>query len=152
MFIRALILLVSLAPALSGAVYETNAYVETVAGSAFYGHVDGVGTMTMFSGPRAIAVDSMTNVFVWDSANHAIRKITADLTVSTVVSNLNDQIESTAPDGDGILYVTQFSGGGSKRLWRWSPARTDFVNFYQFSGNDTHPAGVVRTRPTISVI
>ena len=62
---------------------ETNVLVETVAGSGFAGYLDGGGTMTMFNGPSLIAVDRMTNVFVWDSGNRRIRKLSPDGAVTT---------------------------------------------------------------------
>ena len=62
---------------------ETNVLVETVAGSGFAGYLDGAGTMTMFNGPSLIAVDRMTNVFVWDLGNRRIRKLSPDGTVTT---------------------------------------------------------------------
>jgi hypothetical protein len=64
--------------------YDTNGdYVQTFAGSGFSGYVDGVGQLTMFSGPSAIVADSHSNLFVWDANNSRIRKIAPDSTVST---------------------------------------------------------------------
>jgi hypothetical protein len=71
--------------------YDTNGdYVQTFAGSGFYGYVDGVGQLTSFYNPNAIVSDSHSNLFVWDSNNYRIREI--------------------APDGT----VTTFAGGGTK--------------------------------------
>ena len=64
--------------------YDTNGdYVETFAGSGFSGYLDGTGQLTMFDNPNAIVADSNSNLFVWDSSNYRIRKITQGGTVST---------------------------------------------------------------------
>ena len=64
--------------------YDTNGdYVETFAGSGFSGYLNGTGQLTMFDNPNAIVADSNSNLFVWDSGNYRIRKITQGGTVST---------------------------------------------------------------------
>ena len=64
--------------------YDTNnIVVQTFAGSGFSGWLDGVGTQTMFSGPSSVVADTQGNLFVFDSGNKRIRKITPDGTVST---------------------------------------------------------------------
>jgi hypothetical protein len=64
-------------------IYETNVLVETIAGSGFAGHVDGQGTLTMFRNPQSLAIDSRTNVYVWDSGNYRIRRISREGAVTT---------------------------------------------------------------------
>ncbi|MBL9199933.1 MAG: hypothetical protein JNL39_05465, partial [Opitutaceae bacterium] len=49
------------------------------------GLLDGAGTAARFSNPRGIALDTSGNIFVADSGNHAIRKITPAGAVTTVV-------------------------------------------------------------------
>ena len=51
------------------------------------GFADGVGTAALFSNPAAIAVDSKGNIYVGDINNHAIRKITTGVTVTTIAGN-----------------------------------------------------------------
>ncbi len=95
---------------------ETNVFVETIAGSGFYGYLDGQGTQTMFAGPEALAVDKATNVYVWDYFNARIRKIASDFTVTTFagsgsIGSQNGQgtnasfwsISSLAVDRDGNI-------------------------------------------------
>src|ERR1035441_1277869 len=66
-------------------IYDTNnEVVQTFAGSAFYGYLDGVGQQTMFYNPQAVVKDSSGNLFVWDIENYRIRKITPGATVTTL--------------------------------------------------------------------
>lgn len=59
--------------------------VTTIAGRAdVAGNADGVGTAATFRGPMGIAVDSTGVVYVADSGNRAIRRISASGTVSTL--------------------------------------------------------------------
>src|ERR1043165_2338029 len=58
--------------------------VSTLAGSVDGGgYVDARGTAARFSDPRGVAVDSNGNVFVADTGNHVIRKITPAGDVTT---------------------------------------------------------------------
>ena len=110
----------------------TNWVVSTIAGSAgVVGSADGVGTNAMFGdggysfelyGPYGIAVDSAANVFVADSENSTIRRITrvgGDWVVSTIAGLVGqysfangagsaaffDFPDAIAVDGDGNVYV-----------------------------------------------
>jgi streptogramin lyase len=58
--------------------------VTTVAGLAgVTGSADGVGASARFNGPRGVAVDNSGNIFVADTFNDTIRKITPAGSVST---------------------------------------------------------------------
>lgn len=64
--------------------YDTNnVVVQTFAGYGIPGYLDGQGQWTEFSNPSQIAADTASNLYVLDSGNHLIRKITPDGTVST---------------------------------------------------------------------
>jgi len=64
--------------------YDTNnVFVQAFAGYGIPGYVDGQGLLTEFSSPAQIVSDTASNLYVWDSGNFRIRKITPDATVTT---------------------------------------------------------------------
>lgn len=94
--------------------------VNTLAGGAgISGTIDAAGTAARFSAPAGIAVDAAKNVFVADTMNHTIRKITSSGVVTTIagtpgVSGAVDGAGATARfhsptglvlDGSGNLLV-----------------------------------------------
>ncbi|MGI9549678.1 MAG: IPT/TIG domain-containing protein [Aurantibacter sp.] len=71
--------------------------VYTLAGGT-QGYADGLGMSAQFAGPSAIVVDDDDgNVYVADTANHKIRKITANGMVSTLAGSIQG-----FEDGEGI--------------------------------------------------
>jgi sugar lactone lactonase YvrE len=59
--------------------------VTTLAGNAgVAGSTDGTGTSALFNTPKDVAVDNAGNVYVADTSNHTIRKITAQGVVTTL--------------------------------------------------------------------
>jgi sugar lactone lactonase YvrE len=57
--------------------------VTTFAGDGTAGYKDGAGTAAEFNGPEGIVIDETGNVYVADSQNKVIRKITSSGVVST---------------------------------------------------------------------
>ncbi|MEI6715941.1 MAG: immunoglobulin domain-containing protein [Verrucomicrobiota bacterium] len=58
--------------------------VSTLAGAGVAGSTDGPGSTASFDNPTGVAVDGLGNVYVADSLNHKIRKITSSGLVSTL--------------------------------------------------------------------
>jgi len=73
--------------------------VSTLAGSGIYGSADGTGINAQFYGPQSIAVDSSGNVFVADTANHTIRKITPTGVTTTLAGSAGN---NGSADGNGV--------------------------------------------------
>ncbi len=73
--------------------------VSTFAGTAgLSGSADGLGAAARFSGPRGLAADNDGNLYVADSSNHLIRKITPAGLVATVAGGAGLQ---GSADGNG---------------------------------------------------
>ncbi|VDA99411.1 hypothetical protein S1OALGB6SA_479, partial [Olavius algarvensis spirochete endosymbiont] len=75
--------------------------VSTLAGTGSAGSGNGTGTAAQFNHPAGVAVDSSGNVYVADSDNRRIRRITPAGVVSTFAG-------STAGFADGIGNTAQF--------------------------------------------
>ena len=78
--------------------------VTTLAGSGFSGLVDGQGTAASFFLPSGVAVDGTGAVYVADTLNNRIRKITP----SGMVTTLAGPVTSGSPDGQ--IISANFSG------------------------------------------
>ena len=60
--------------------------MTTIAGTALAaGSADGTGSAARFDHPTSVAVDSSGNLYIADSGNDTIRKITPSGVVSTVI-------------------------------------------------------------------
>ena len=83
--------------------------VSTFAGTALSsGKTDGTGAAARFKNPRGVAVDSSDNVYVGDTSNHTIRKITPDGVVSTFAGTA--EISGNA-DGPGTAASFTYPNG-----------------------------------------
>ena len=82
----------------------TNGVVTTLAGLAgTQGTLDGTGSVARFSSPHAVAVDHAGTVFVADTLNFTIRKVTPDGVVTTIAG-----IPESSGSADGAAAAAQF--------------------------------------------
>jgi len=86
--------------------------VTTLAGSAGEpGYADGKGATARFRAPHDVAADSKGNLYVADTGNHLVRKISAEGVVSTLAGQM--EIKGNVPSGgyvDGKGLAARFSG------------------------------------------
>lgn len=109
------------AVALDGTVYVSDAgesnrirkiapdgVVTTFAGSK-EGYADGAGPSAAFNTPSGLALDSSSNLYVADTSNNRIRKITRDGVVSTIAGDgTAGQLDGplgVAVDARGVVYI-----------------------------------------------
>jgi sugar lactone lactonase YvrE len=107
-----------------------NGNITTFAGSATNnsGSMDGTGTTASFNAPRGVAVDTAGNVYVADSGNHRIRKITTDRVVTTLAGSTSGFAEGTgttakfnspygiAVDSKGNMFVADTSNNRIRKV------------------------------------
>ena len=129
--------------------------VSTLAGVAgAEGSTDGAGNAALFNGPGGVAVDASRNVYVADSYNHTIRKISPSGNVSTFAGtarnwgNANGQGSAArfdfpsgiAVDNAGTVYVADFDG---RRIRTITPS--GLVGFFAgFPGDASHAVEATR--------
>jgi len=126
--------------------------VTTLAGGglsgSLSGSLNGNGTNALFSNPRGVAVDSLYNVYVADTGNYNIRKITPGGAVSTLagagfVGNTNGKgtnAEFRSPSGVAVdslynVYVTDIENNNIRKI----TAEADVTTFTSVSGG---PLGI----------
>ena len=108
----------------------TDGNVVTIAGAGAPGFQDGDAASALFDTPSGVAVDKDGNAFIADTGNGAIRKITPQGEVITIVKRDESTGDSSAPLGrpigivvthDGFLFVAD---AGSNRVLRIAPEGT----------------------------
>ncbi len=135
--------------------------VTTLAGSANRpGTNDGVGAAAQFNGPRGLALDTNNNLYVADTSNHTIRKITPTGLVTTfagspTLSDTNNGVGSAArfsyPNGVAVdtnnnVYVADTANHTIRKITP-AGAVSDFAGLAAVSGtnNGTGPAARFNT-------
>lgn len=100
--------------------------VTTFAGTAgVTGSADGVGAAASFNNPQGIAIDQFDNLYVADTMNQTIRKITPAAVVSTVAGK-----PGVDAHVDGSLTAARF-------YYPYGVAVDDASNVYVVGGDDT---------------
>lgn len=116
--IPALLLVLLPAPAFGQETYTPYTFT-TLASRASVGSEDGTGSAARFNSPQGVAVDSSGNVYVADTANHTIRRVTPRHVVTTIAGSPGqpgsadgmgaaarfDRPYAMALDGFGTLYI-----------------------------------------------
>ncbi len=97
---------------------STDGTVSTVAGAGQPGYLDGQADQSLFDTPCGVAVDKQGNVFVADTANDRVRKITPQGEVTTVADESAglDRPVGIAVTHDGFIFVTSEGGGSIHRI------------------------------------
>lgn len=85
--------------------YSTPYTFTTLAGYSGFGFVDGISNAAHFDGPEGTAVDNAGNVYVADTGNDIIRKITPGGVVTTLAG-----MPDAAGTNDGIGSAARFHG------------------------------------------
>jgi hypothetical protein len=93
--------------------HNAQGFVGTLAGTGVAGYRDGNQSYAQFNNPQDVAVDAQRNVYVADTLNHAIRKVSPDGTVETVAGiggqagfadGPADQATFSRPSGITVYY------------------------------------------------
>ncbi|MBI5770573.1 MAG: hypothetical protein HZA93_22540 [Verrucomicrobia bacterium] len=121
------------------------------------GHADDAGSAARFSNPGSVAVDHGRAVYVADTGNHTIRRISPEGVVTTVAgspgeSGSTDGVGSAArfsgPEGvavgpDGVIYVADSGNGTIRKISREGVVST-FAGTPRVYGHDDGVGGAAR--------
>ncbi len=125
--------------------------VSTLAGIGCAGSTDGTGNAARFYTPSGVAVDEAGNVYIADTENRTIRKITSTGEVSTLAGKAGDldladgtgnaarftDPASVAIDGSGNLYVVDSKAGMVRKISRTAMVST-LAGSWAWGSEDGH--------------
>ncbi len=147
--------------------------VSTFAGTwGQTGASDGVGPAAAFNQPQGLAFDAQGNLFVADSGNNAVRKVTAAGDVTTIAGHASVLVDGTGAQAGFVnitglatdqrgnvaivepLTVRRISAAGAvTTLWTEPPLSTSLLQGAAFDGaGNIYAAHADRTTYTASVI
>ena len=130
---------------------STAGTVSTIAGVAgLNGNRDGIGALARFNSPQSLCLDSYGNIYVADTGNNLIRKITPSGSVTTLIYS-NYSISSPVSiisDSNNLIYFIESTTGKLYRInsdntlslitqISSSYTRQGFTNYSYFSGGIT---------------
>jgi len=105
-----------------------NGQVTTLAGRGAEGLIDGPGTYAAFYGLLGITIDANGNLFVADSNNNAVRKVTPDGEVTTIAGGVGGDADGPANtssfnypwgiavDPNGVIYVADWGNNKIRKI------------------------------------
>ncbi|MFH1534547.1 MAG: hypothetical protein ABIF80_01045 [Patescibacteria group bacterium] len=89
--------------------------VSTVAGTGSYGDTIGTASVAEFALPRGVAVDSSGNIYVADTGNSKVKKISASGTVTTLVDSGLSSPEGVSVFGSTV-YIADTGNNALKKV------------------------------------
>ncbi|WP_445713509.1 T9SS type A sorting domain-containing protein [Flavobacterium sp.] len=123
--------------------------VSSIAGYTTSGNQDGNGFFARFNSPRDLVVDVNGNIYVADTSNHRIRKISPNGDVTTFAGSIQGSQDGVgtvakfynpvgiAIDSNGDLFVTDYL---SHRIRKITTSTADVVTFA--GNNQGHSNGI----------
>jgi len=108
----------------------SNGTISTLAGSGSYGSANGIGNAASFARPKGISVDANGNIYVADTGNKKIRKITSSGNVTTfagsglrgsangqgVAASFGTHLGGLTIDSSGNLYVADTDNSSIRKI------------------------------------